>query len=270
MCAAVTSKKTSQSTTATITSNVANAVMAADSTTAQSVQNLGLVHQARLAQVTRKAASVIARYGKNSPQAKAAEAAVAVSKATVARIAVVSRQTTSPQPQVTANGWALYGHIYHSTLQPASAYTVFFVDQQNAYQSSVGFAYTGSDGSFQINYPGTEKTALPQLFLEVVNDKAQPVFLSTTAFQPQTGKATYQDVTLPVGEPVLGDPPPDIRSIAMPNTPSSSTPSSQGSGQGSRSSTPGSRNSVPGSQGSSQTSPTAPANLPSKSEPTKS
>jgi len=262
MCAAVTSKKTTQATAATVTSNVTAALNAADTTSTQRVQGLGVVQQARLAQVTRQAARAVARYGKDSPQAKAAQAAVASSKAAVARLAVSGQQATLTAPQVAANGWAIYGHIYHSTLQPASAYTVFFVDEQNAYQSVIGFAYTGSDGSFHLTYPGAEKTALPQLFLEVVNDKAQPVYLSTTAFQPQIGKATYQDLTLPAGEPVLGDPPPDIRSIAMPNVPSSSTP-------GTRSSTPSSSSPGPSATGSSQV-PSAPASSPTKSDTTKS
>jgi hypothetical protein len=49
------------------------------------------VHQARLAQLTRTAASITARYGAGSPQATAAEAKVTASKATIARVATVSQ-----------------------------------------------------------------------------------------------------------------------------------------------------------------------------------
>jgi hypothetical protein len=38
-----------------------------------------------------------------------------------------------------------------------------------------------------------------------------------TAFQPTVGVATYQDVTLPADEPVIGDPPRILRNIALPN-----------------------------------------------------
>jgi hypothetical protein len=58
----------------------------------------------------------------------------------------------------------------------------------------------------------------PPLYLEIANNKAQPVYLSKTAFPPQTGVATYLVVTLPTGEPILGDPPEEIRAIAMPDT----------------------------------------------------
>jgi hypothetical protein len=44
------------------------------------------------------------------------------------------------------------------------------------------------------------------------------VYLSKTVFQPQAGAATYQDVTLPAGEPIIGDQPKEIRAIAMPDT----------------------------------------------------
>jgi hypothetical protein len=56
----------------------------------------------------------------------------------------------------------------------------------------------------------------PQLFLEIADTKAQPVYLSETPFQPVTGSATYQNVTLAPGNQPIGDPPQEIRDIAMP------------------------------------------------------
>jgi hypothetical protein len=43
------------------------------------------------------------------------------------------------------------------------------------------------------------------------------VYLSTTAFQPATGSASYQNVILSAGEKPIGDPPPEIREIALPD-----------------------------------------------------
>jgi hypothetical protein len=229
MSAAVNSSEATVATTsATVNNNVSASLTAADSTSSQSMQTLGLVHQARLAQLTRTAAIIEAQYGATSKQAIAAQAAVTTSKVTVARLAVVNHQVVATAPQVAAKGWALYGHIYNSQLQPATAYTVFLVDEQNAYQSAFGFAYTGSDGSFHINYQGSaNESAAVKLFLEIANNKAQPVYLSTTAFVPKIGAATYQDVTLPSGEPVIGDPPAEIRAIAMPDIGQAATSTSQ-------------------------------------------
>jgi hypothetical protein len=202
----------------TVNGNVASALTAADSGAAQRVQQLGLVHQARLAQLTRTSASIAAEYGADSTQATAAAAAVASSKLFVARITQINRQVALAAPPVAAGGWALYGHIYNSALAPAEAYTVFLVDEQNAYQGAVGFSYTASDGSYALNYaPAAGAAALPQLYLQVANAQAQPVYLSAVAFQPATGQATYLDVTLPAGEPVLGDPPAEIRATALPD-----------------------------------------------------
>ena len=226
---------TTASTAAKIGSDTATALSAADSTAAQRVQNLNLVHQARLAQLTRTAASVSARYGAGSAQATAAEAKVAASKATIARVATVNQQVSATAPQVSATGWALYGHVYNAQLQPVSAYTVFLVDAKNAYQSAYGFSYTDNTGHFLISFAGDPASAqsqsqqssqpalgaaqaAPQLFIEIANANAQPVYLSTTAFQPTLGTATYQNITLPAGEPPIGDPPPEIRQIALPPT----------------------------------------------------
>jgi len=224
MAASNNTKKT-QATNDRLISQVSSAVTHADNTVVQGVQSLTLVHQARVAQLTRTASAVTAKYGASSPQAKAAKAAVAASQATVARLAVQQNRVTLPTPDAPADGWVFYGHVYHSTLKPAVAYTVFFVDEQNAYQANIGFAYTASDGSFHVSYSPSANAPTVPIFLEVVNDKAQPVYLSTTAFQPQSGAANYQDITLPQGEPALGDPPAAIRVIAMPQNTASLGPS---------------------------------------------
>lgn len=203
----------------TVNAKIASAVSTADSDAGQSVQSHLIVQQARVARFKRVAVSAAAQYGSNSPQALAAQAAVKSSQLTVARITAVRQQIAVPAPQVAANGWALYGHVYDAQLKPVTAYTVFLVDQQNAYQGAYGFTYTDSNGLFVLHYPGAESTpeAVP-LFIEIVNAKAQPVYLSPTAFQPTIGAATYQDITLPAGEPVIGDPPAALRAIAFPQT----------------------------------------------------
>ena len=201
----------------TVNSKVASAVTSADTATSQSVQTLGLVHQARVAQRARMASVAVAQYGAGSPEAAAAQAAVKAAQATVARIAAVHLRVSAPPPKVTTTGWALYGHVYNAQLQPVSAYTVFLVDQEKAFQGTYGFAYTDASGGFEINYtgPSAAPAAIP-LFLEIANANAMPVYLSTLAFQPGAGSATYQDITLPAGEPIIGDPPPAIRAIALP------------------------------------------------------
>jgi hypothetical protein len=233
--AAPTTTTTSAATAAKISSDATTALSAADATASQRVQNLNLVQQARLAQLTRTAASISARYGAGSPEAAAAEAKVTASKATIARVATVSQQVSSTAPQVSATGWALYGHVYNAQLQPVSAYTVFLVDAKKAYQSAYGFSYTDSTGYFLISFAGDPASSQnqsqqssqlgsagapppPQLFIEIANSNALPVYLSATAFQPTLGTATYQNITLPAGEPPIGDPPAEIRSIALPPT----------------------------------------------------
>ena len=246
---------TPSTTSASISSQLTTALSSADAAVSQRIQNSNSVYNARLAQQTRAAASATARFGAGSPQAVAAEAAVTASKATVARVAILNQQVSAAAPQVSAMGWALYGHVYNAQLQPVSAYTVFLVDAKNAYQSAYGFTYTDSTGYFLISFagepaasrsqndsssprrrrsraeagrthPGEEdqqsepaqpatQTSFP-LFVEIANANAQPVYLSKTAFQPTLGAATYQNITLPAGEPPIGDPPPEIRAIALP------------------------------------------------------
>ena len=94
------------------------------------------------------------------------------------------------------------------------------MDADKTYLQQYGFAYTDDTGYFVINYAGdTGQTAeAPQLFLEIANTDAKPVYLSSTAFQPVVGAATSQNIVLPAGEQPIGDPPPEIRAVALPST----------------------------------------------------
>jgi len=198
---------------------VTQVLSSADSSVADGLESMKQVQQARLAQQKRALNAAIAQYGAKSAQAQAAQASVTATQRTTARLTVSSQQATTPQPTVDANGWALQGRVYGNNLQPRADYTVFLVDDQKNYLSAYGFAYTDNTGYFLINYPGPaagQTQSTPDLFLEITNLKAQPVYLSTTAFQPVLGTATYQNITLPAGEPVLGNPPDEIRRVAMP------------------------------------------------------
>jgi hypothetical protein len=220
-------------------------VSAADGQAATSVSTLGLIQQARLTNQNRAVTLAEAQFGKDSKQATTARQAVTTTKAASARINVLSQQVSTTSPAVTASGWALQGRIYSSELAPLAGYTVFLVDAQKNYQNEYGFAYTDDTGYFLISYDvgtatgqpsggdtsvgatGGETTAQPaaaatappaatQLFLQVADANANPVLLSEKAFVPVAGQATYQAVTLPAGAKKIGDPPAQLRSVALP------------------------------------------------------
>jgi hypothetical protein len=198
---------------------------AADSNANQQVQTLGQVHQARLAQANRTVTALTAQYGANDPRVKAAQAAVTATKTTIARVSMVSQQLAVPSVQVSATGWALQGRVLDAQLQPAAKFTVFLVDANKIFLEQYGFTYTDTTGYFLINYAGdsdqpptkASATAVAaELYLEVANTDANPVYLSTIAFQPVLGTATFQNVVLPAGGQPIGDPPAAIRAVALP------------------------------------------------------
>jgi hypothetical protein len=210
-------------TTPDLKTSITTALSTADSTASTRVQTLSLVHQARVTQLTRAAAAAQANYGAGSTQATAAQAALTTATATSARVAQFKQQVTTPAPQVAATGWVLHGRVYDAARQPVPGATVYLVDEQHAYQRAYGFCYTDSTGYFLLNDPGTQTTgqdaadaAAPSLYLAAVNAKAQPVYLGTTKLALTTGGALYQTITLPAGEPPIGDPPEAIRRLALP------------------------------------------------------
>jgi len=197
------------------------ALMTADGKAMDRLENLSLVHQARMTQLSRTVMSLTDEYGEGSSQVIAAKAAVTEAAGIVARLQVVRQQTAAEAPTVTATGWAVWGHVYDSNTKPLSGYCVFLVDGQKIFQRAYGFSYTDSTGSFVINFDGgsaaTGKTSsTPTVYLAITNAKAQPVFVGTTPLSLAIGSATYVDTTLPEGEPVLGDLPEDIRKVAVP------------------------------------------------------
>lgn len=214
--------------TTQINTDLANGVASADSIVAERVQNLQWVHQARAAQLSRTAADLNAQYGGNDPGVKAATAAVSAANAAAARVSMVHQELATADPQVAQNGWALHGRVFDAQLNPVAHFTVFLVDATKTYQQEYGFAYTDDTGYFLVNYAGpdsasSEKSqaaaqaeAAQQLFVEIADMNAQPVYLSTTTFQPIAGAASYQNIVLPNGDQAIGDPPPEIRDVGLP------------------------------------------------------
>ena len=188
----------------------------ADTRVNQGIQTLGLVHQARLSQAARTAAALAAQYGANDPRVRAAQAAVTATKTTIARVSMVRQQAAAPVVQVAKGGWALQGHVLSAQLQPAAKFTVFLVDANKTFLQQYGFAYTDETGYFLINYAGGQASSASQLFIEVANTDANPVYLSSTAFQPVPGSATFQNIVLPEDGQPIGDPPEAIRAVALP------------------------------------------------------
>jgi hypothetical protein len=209
---------------------ITTALATADTTAAERIQQLQQVHQARVSLLTRTAAALKAQYGASDPGVKAAEANVAAASLTAARVGMAQQQAATPDPQVSATGWALQGRVFDAQLKPVSGFTVFLVDASKTYQQAYGFAYTDDTGYFLLNYAGPDaaaqdkstasakSTAAPDLFVEVADAKAQPVYLGTTPFQPAPGSATYQNITLSPGKASIGDPPAQIRNVAIPKS----------------------------------------------------
>jgi hypothetical protein len=115
--------------------------------------------------------------------------------------------------------------VFDGHFQPISGLTVFLVDDSKTYQQEFGFAYTDADGYFLLNYAGPgpatqDKSAkaapLPNLFVGIANAKSEPVHLESNQYSPIVGGATYLNVVLPSGNVALGEPPKQIRDVAVP------------------------------------------------------
>jgi hypothetical protein len=227
---------TDASSITSVVDDISTSLESSDAQTAGRLQTLSLVQQARVSQLTRYAARVTAQYGAGSPEATAAQAAVTTAQATAARSEIVSRQLNTAAPSVPTGGWVLGGRVYDAQASAVAAQTVFLVDPQGAFQSEYGFAYTDDTGYFALTAqapappPADGDTAAeagtPELYLEVTNQKRQPVYLSSTPFEPTAGTATYVNIYLGAGGQPIGEPPPGAQRSAVPATPKTAKRSS--------------------------------------------
>jgi len=199
-------------------SAVNTALAGADANASTAVANLKLVHQARVSQLSRAAVALNAKFGAGDARTVAAQKALTAQTNIVAQVSVASQQAATPPPPVAAGGWALHGRVYDAQLKPAAQLTVYLVDNTKTYQQQYSFAYTDATGYFLINYapPSGQSAAATPLYVAIANTKGEPVYLSTTAFQPAANAATYQNLSLAAGEKPLGDPPAEIRQVAIP------------------------------------------------------
>lgn len=202
-------------------SRVTAGLKSADDQVTQGVGALARVHQARLARASRTLADLTAELGSSDARVVAAQAEVDATKSTIARVTLAGRQLAVPAVQVAAGEWALHGRVVDAQYQAAARFTVFLVDASKSYLRQYGFAYTDDTGYFLINTAtaataATNAPATAQLFVEVADTKANPVYLSTAPFVPVLGAATYQTIVLPAGGQPIGDPPPEIRRVALP------------------------------------------------------
>ena len=189
----------------------------ADAGVTQSIQTLGLVHQARLSRATRTVAALTVKYGASDSRVIAAQASVSSLKTTIAGITAAGARLAVPVLKVAAKGWALQGHVYDSNKTALARYTVYLADSGGIFEKQYGFVYTDDTGYFLINYSGDgDRAAGKAIFVAVLDTKANPVYVGPSAFQPVTGAATFQDIYVPAGGQTLGDPNVAIRDVAFP------------------------------------------------------
>jgi hypothetical protein len=88
-------------------SGLATGLAAADVQSTSRLDNLGLVYQARVSQLTRTVNKLTALYGPGAAQVLTAKAAVTATQTAAARVMMVKQQTTEIAPVVSSAGWAV-------------------------------------------------------------------------------------------------------------------------------------------------------------------
>jgi hypothetical protein len=188
-----------------------------DSQTATQFSGLTLTHQARISQLQRQAASLTALHGATDSRVVALQASIQSQQSLVSKLGMVRDQATTPAPVIPPNGWVLHGRVRDQNLQPVAELTVLLLNEQKEWLRNNGYAFTDATGYYLLTHAPADSgeydsAASLSAFLEVLNQKRQPLYIDSSAFTLSTGVALYRDIVLPSLTP-LGNPPAGAASV---------------------------------------------------------
>ena len=184
-----------------------------DSQTVQQMTSLGQVRLARINQLQRQAATGTALKGADDPEVAAIQGSILSQQILVANLGVARNQAAVTAPIIPAKGWVVYGYVRDQNLQPVAQLTVFLVNEQKNWLRAYGYAFTDQTGYFNLSYTPAagaraSTTAVLSAFLEVIDQKRQPLYIDSSPFSIGIGTGPYRDVVLsgagPLGKPPAG------------------------------------------------------------------
>lgn len=188
-----------------------------DSQTTAQFTGLNLISQARTNLLQRQAATLTAQFGASDSRVAALQNSIQSEQSLASKLGAVRDQAATPAPAVPANGWVLQGRVRDQNGKPVAQLTVLLVDNKKMWLRTYGYAFTDKTGYFILSYsPETcdknEERTTPGLYLEVLDQEQQPLYIDTSPFQIAVGSMLYRDITLPSQTP-LGTPPKGAESI---------------------------------------------------------
>ena len=195
----------------------------------QQLNGLTLIRQAKINQLQRQVTSLAAQNGATDPTVIALQATIETQPTLVAQLGAAKTLVSTNTPTVPAGGWVIYGYVRDQNLQPIAQLSVLLVNEQKVWLRGFGYAFTSETGYFEIDYsPPTAvlkkrvraetktpaetvssviSTAAVTAYLEVLNQKRQPLYIDSSSFSIAVGNALYRDVILTSQTP-LGTAPP--------------------------------------------------------------
>jgi len=143
-----------------------------DAQAAQQLTGLAQIRQARINQLQRQVAPLIAQKGAADAQVVSLQQSIQSQQSLVSALAVVRAKASTPAPTVPANGWVIYGYVRNQNLQPAARLTVTLTNQQKVWQHQYGYAFTDANGYFSLDYASPAAAPSPTPALTAVQPAA--------------------------------------------------------------------------------------------------
>ena len=165
-----------------------------DAQATQQLTNLAQIRQARINQLQRQVAPLIAQKGAADTQVVSLQKSIQSQQSLVSALAVVRAKASTPAPTVSANGWVIYGYVRDQNLQPAARLTVTLTNQQKVWQHQYGYSFTDANGYFSLDY--TPPAAAPSPTPAPTAPTPAPTVGTTTAPAIALTAATF--ATAPV------------------------------------------------------------------------
>lgn len=179
-----------------------------DTAVVQAINGAAAIRQARVAQMQRDLEDLTAQYGADDPQVISLQKTVDANTVVAGQLRALHQQVSTAAPEVSANGWALYGTVRNSDFSPVAKQTVLLVDAQKNWARQYGYTFSNDQGQYSLVYDGaatkTGAAELPKLYVAVLNESRNLVYLDSDVFAPTLGQAEYRDLIIsstPIGTP---------------------------------------------------------------------
>jgi hypothetical protein len=190
----------------------------ADQLRAEQLQQLIVVRQAKATGLKREEARLTKKLGASHPRVAEFSARRNMNSLLARDLNLEVTRARTEIPQVDEKTWVVFGRVRDQELKGVPNLTIVLYDEQANWVKQLGYACTGTDGSFRLSTQSFAEVKAP-VFVNVLTAQVVRLYADEVPMTPTGGRFDYREIILPAGAQACSPPtsvpkPPDAESGA--------------------------------------------------------